>query len=197
MGYGTFSLALASSLVAFGMFRVFGDGGQSRKAPPRKQWPVRSPQRADAVAPAAGEAEPQFAFNGRHLLASYSGCDMTAIRDTQGACRGVPACGGEAHISATLLESTEHIFPPDGITAVALLSESHASIHTYPEHQSCFVDIFTCGTCKVEAFDAVLHGAFSGHGSSSRRIINRHEEMVDQSVGLGETQRNCSLWPVS
>jgi S-adenosylmethionine decarboxylase len=26
-----------------------------------------------------------------------------------------------------------------------MLSESHASIHTYPEHNACFLDIFTCG----------------------------------------------------
>ncbi len=161
------------------MFRVFGDGGQSRKAPPRKQWPVRSPQRADAVAPAAGEAEPQFAFNGRHLLASYSGCDAAAIRDTKGLVAAFHAAVKAS--GATLLESTEHIFPPDGITAVALLSESHASIHNVSRcHQSCFVDIFTCGTCKVEAFDAVLR-SFLRPRKHSRRIINRHEEMVDEA----------------
>lgn len=36
-------------------------------------------------------------------------------------------------------------FKPFGFTAVFILNESHASIHTYPEHNSMFVDIFTCG----------------------------------------------------
>ncbi len=37
-------------------------------------------------------------------------------------------------------------FEPTGITIVILLSESHISIHTYPEKQALFLDIFTCGT---------------------------------------------------
>ena len=40
---------------------------------------------------------------------------------------------------------------------IILLSESHASIHTYPEHGGCFVDFFTCGTtCKPENFDKYM-----------------------------------------
>ena len=36
-------------------------------------------------------------------------------------------------------------FEPQGVTVLALLAESHASIHTYPEFGSLFVDVFTCG----------------------------------------------------
>jgi S-adenosylmethionine decarboxylase proenzyme len=37
-------------------------------------------------------------------------------------------------------------FAPQGVTVVALLSESHASLHTYPELGSVFLDEFTCGS---------------------------------------------------
>jgi S-adenosylmethionine decarboxylase len=38
-----------------------------------------------------------------------------------------------------------------------LLSESHASIHTYPEHGKCFVDLFTCGdSCSNHIFNEEL-----------------------------------------
>jgi S-adenosylmethionine decarboxylase len=38
-----------------------------------------------------------------------------------------------------------------------LLSESHASIHTYPEHGKCFVDLFTCGDkCDHNVFNEVM-----------------------------------------
>lgn len=37
-------------------------------------------------------------------------------------------------------------FEPTGLSIVVLLSESHASIHTYPEQNCMFVDAFTCGT---------------------------------------------------
>ena len=37
-------------------------------------------------------------------------------------------------------------FLPSGFSAVLLLSESHASVHTYPEQGALFADAFTCGT---------------------------------------------------
>jgi S-adenosylmethionine decarboxylase len=38
-----------------------------------------------------------------------------------------------------------------------MLSESHASVHTYPEYNACFLDIFTCGDqIRVEPFGEVL-----------------------------------------
>lgn len=36
-------------------------------------------------------------------------------------------------------------FQPQGVSVVVLLSESHVSIHTYPEFKALFVDAFTCG----------------------------------------------------
>ncbi|QGJ70328.1 S-adenosylmethionine decarboxylase proenzyme [Planctomycetales bacterium 10988] len=46
---------------------------------------------------------------------------------------------------STLLEFIQHEFTPQGVTAVALLAESHLSIHTWPEEQYAAVDVFTCG----------------------------------------------------
>ena len=90
----------------------------------------------------SNSSDRQFAFSGRHLLASYSGCDRSALIDVE---RATAAFHAAIRASgATLLRSAEHTFPPHGFTAVALLSESHASIHTYPEHDGCFVDLFTC-----------------------------------------------------
>lgn len=47
---------------------------------------------------------------------------------------------------ATLLEEISMEFTPQGITAVCLLSESHLSIHTWPEKKYAAVDVFTCGS---------------------------------------------------
>ncbi|MES2344420.1 MAG: adenosylmethionine decarboxylase [Chlamydiota bacterium] len=94
-------------------------------------------------------------FNGKHLLASYLQCDHEALVDLEKLkevmVEAVFASG------ASLLDSCEFVFPPDGLTLVMLLSESHASIHTYPEYNACFVDLFTCGEhCSSEAFDIAL-----------------------------------------
>ncbi len=47
--------------------------------------------------------------------------------------------------NATLMDEISIEFTPQGITAVCLLSESHLSIHTWPEKKYAAIDIFTCG----------------------------------------------------
>ena len=46
---------------------------------------------------------------------------------------------------ATVLNLISNKFEPHGVTAIALLAESHISIHTWPESNYSAVDIFTCG----------------------------------------------------
>ena len=47
--------------------------------------------------------------------------------------------------NATVLNLISNKFEPQGVTAIALLAESHISIHTWPESNYSAVDIFTCG----------------------------------------------------
>ena len=47
--------------------------------------------------------------------------------------------------NATVLHLISNKFEPQGVTAIALLAESHISIHTWPESNYSAVDIFTCG----------------------------------------------------
>ena len=49
----------------------------------------------------------------------------------------------------TFLGSRTHPFPGGGLTAVFLLSESHLSIHTWPEHSFAALDIYTCGNSEA------------------------------------------------
>ncbi len=50
-----------------------------------------------------------------------------------------------AEAEFTSVGETFHQFEPRGVTGVILLSESHFSIHTWPERNFAAVDIFTCG----------------------------------------------------
>jgi S-adenosylmethionine decarboxylase len=45
----------------------------------------------------------------------------------------------------SLVQEISHQFHPHGITVVAVLKESHLSIHTWPERHYAAADIFTCG----------------------------------------------------
>ncbi len=62
---------------------------------------------------------------------------------------------------ATLLDIHLHHFTPNhGVTGVALLAESHISIHTWPEQGYAAVDIFMCGDTRPEKCIAVFKAAF-------------------------------------
>lgn len=82
---------------------------------------------------------------GTHLLADLYGCrhldDPVVIEAALRA--GVAAAG------ATLLDIRLHHFGGhQGVTGVALLAESHMSIHSWPEHGFAAIDIFLCGAAQ-------------------------------------------------
>ena len=102
----------------------------------------------------SGYAE-EYEFVGQHFLGSYYDCDVEAILNIE----KLEEVMKEAVIAtgAGVLDSTYYEFPNHGFSMVILLSESHASIHTYPEYNACFVDVFTCGNnCILKNFDQIL-----------------------------------------
>ena len=101
------------------------------------------------------KADESYQFIGKHFVASYKECDQKALTDLPKLKEALTKAAEKS--GAHILDSVDYIFEPDGLTMVILLSESHASIHTYPEYGACFVDLFTCGhTCSSDAFDKVL-----------------------------------------
>lgn len=81
-------------------------------------------------------------YDGRHLLADLYGCpvlDDVALIET--ALRAAADSAGATVIGLHL----HHFGEGQGVTGVALLAESHMSIHSWPEHGYAAVDIFLCG----------------------------------------------------
>ena len=81
-------------------------------------------------------------YDGQHLIADLHGCavldDVVRIERTL---RAAVDAGG-----ATIIDLRLHHFGPgQGVTGVALLAESHISIHTWPEHRYAALDFFLCG----------------------------------------------------
>jgi S-adenosylmethionine decarboxylase len=66
---------------------------------------------------------------------------------------------------ANLLRLDLHAFPgAGGITGVAVLAESHISIHTWPERAFAAVDVFMCGRAEPHKALDVIRGAFIPRG---------------------------------
>jgi S-adenosylmethionine decarboxylase proenzyme len=47
-------------------------------------------------------------------------------------------------LNLKIVDEAAHQFKPYGYTIAFALAESHLTIYTYPEHQSCYIDIFCC-----------------------------------------------------
>lgn len=72
---------------------------------------------------------------------------------------------------ATVLKTAVHKFQPQGVTVLCLLAESHASIHTYPEHGVYMADIFTCGDLDPQPAVDLLRQQLGGEAQLT--IISR------------------------
>lgn len=78
---------------------------------------------------------------------------------------------------ATLLHIHLHHFTPNGgISGVAVLAESHISVHTWPERSFAAFDVFMCGDAEPEKTIPVLKSAFKPEkvtvGEHLRGVVN-------------------------
>ncbi|MBO6959882.1 MAG: adenosylmethionine decarboxylase [Prochlorococcus marinus CUG1438] len=79
----------------------------------------------------------------KHLLLELYRCDYEKLNDESFLRCSLNRASKLAN--ATVLNLISNKFEPQGVTAIALLSESHISIHTWPESNYSAIDIFTCG----------------------------------------------------
>lgn len=76
------------------------------------------------------------------------------------------------HANMQVLKEASHKFEPHGLTALLLVAESHISVHTWPEFDSCAVDIFCCAS-KEKAMKAASIFKQEIKGVCNERIIER------------------------
>ena len=86
---------------------------------------------------------PDFDTVGAHVLADFWGCRFEKLDDSELLMESLRQAAKSANM--TILGEEAHKFEPQGFTGLLLLSESHISIHTYPEKGYAAVDVFTCG----------------------------------------------------
>jgi S-adenosylmethionine decarboxylase len=108
-------------------------------------------------------------YDGRHLLADLHGC--RAPLDDLGLVETALREAAEA-AGATILDlSLHHFGEGQGVTGVALLAESHISIHTWPEHGYAALDFFLCGRRHdIDAALAVMVEALLPEDARTRTI---------------------------
>lgn len=80
---------------------------------------------------------------GRHIIVELWKCH----RDILNSIKDMEHIFVEAALKAgaEVREVTFHKFAPIGISGVIIISESHLTVHSFPEHGYASVDVYTCG----------------------------------------------------
>src|ERR1700687_6202027 len=142
------------------------------------QFPVNRarPKTVTVVPNPLGEAEENkdyfitrngLTFAGSHLILDlWEASDLDDEFKIERALKDAVAAAG-----ATLLHIHLHKFSPNGgVSGVAVLAESHISIHSWPEYGYAALDVFMCGTTDPRAAIDVLQEALSPH----RVVVKEH-----------------------
>lgn len=110
-------------------------------------------------------------YAGAHLLIDFWGASrLNAPKLMERALREAAETAG-----ATVLHVHVHEFGGGGgVSGVAVLAESHISVHTWPELDYAAFDVFMCGSCRPELAAEVLGGYFK----PKRTILNEQKRGI-------------------
>lgn len=127
---------------------------------------------------------------GCHIVAEMSLCDPEILTDLDRVKVAMIQAAEEAN--AEVREVAFHRFTPHGVSGVVVISESHLSIHTWPEIGYAAVDIYTCGAhtdpmkalqylasqfgCKTLTTSTIERGLLNARGSFGHQITTSRKE---------------------
>ena len=115
---------------------------------------------------------------GHHYIVEGSGCDAATIGSVAKV-QEILARAAET-ANAKIWSVSFHKFPPHGVSGVVVISESHLSVHTWPEAGYVALDIYTCGKdAKPEEaveFAMKQFGATDMHATEVTRGLEEVEE---------------------
>jgi len=84
-----------------------------------------------------------FVSTGKHMICDLHNIGNIELLNSLSGIREVVDWICKEH-SFPILGKLEHQFTPQGCSLVYLLSESHISVHTFPEKNYIAMDIYTC-----------------------------------------------------
>jgi S-adenosylmethionine decarboxylase len=150
---------------------------------PNPGWGVATPTASNAASASSTETV------GKHCILELYDCDSAKLDDEAFLRDTITSAAKRA--GATLLNLITHRFDPQGVTGLALLAESHISIHTWPESGYAAVDVFTCGdhTMPERACQVLL----TELEATAHKLTSFRRETP---MGVGQGEREPHFAPV-
>lgn len=107
---------------------------------------------------------------GQEWLVDCSGCRPAALRDVAVLQRLFDALISE--LGLTVVGAPQwHVFPGEGgVTGLALLSESHVAIHTFPEHGFAALSVYSCREREAPDFERLVKRTLEAANVSVRTV---------------------------
>ncbi|MBR1486876.1 MAG: adenosylmethionine decarboxylase [Synergistaceae bacterium] len=115
---------------------------------------------------------------GVHYIVEVSGCDDT-ITNVPKLQDILVEAANRAH--AQVWSVSFNKFPPNGVSGVVVISESHLSVHTWPEVNYMALDIYTCGA-HTEPMLAVYYVL--------EKVKSSHIQITEITRGLDDNDEN-------
>ncbi|GEM00645.1 S-adenosylmethionine decarboxylase [Halolactibacillus halophilus] len=114
---------------------------------------------------------------GRHVIAEMWDCNIDILND-MGKIEQI-FVDAALKSGAEIREVAFHKFAPQGVSGVVIISESHLTIHSFPEHGYASIDVYTCG----DVIDPNVACDYIAESLDSKRL-----ERVEVPRGLGPIQ---------
>jgi S-adenosylmethionine decarboxylase proenzyme len=112
---------------------------------------------------------------GHHFLIDLYECDFSGIHEVEQVQHALLECCAQLELS--VLSHHFHPFEPYGATGVVIISESHMSIHTWPEHGYASCDLYVCKPdINIQKAIAVLQEAFQAKSYDVQEVKRGNPE---------------------
>jgi len=123
---------------------------------------------------------------GRHVIAELWECEFDKLNDINFIERTFVEAALKS--GAEVREVVFHKFAPQGVSGVVIISESHLTIHSFPEHGYASIDVYTCGDIDPTIAAKYIADAL---GSQTREMTEIPRGMGPVTVGKARVTANA------
>ena len=123
---------------------------------------------------------------GRHLIVELYECDPKILNDLDAIRQHMLDATRATH--ATIVGDSFRHFQPHGVSGAVIISESHLTIHTWPEYGYAALDFFTCGE-NTDPWQALVH-LKSALKAGNEKVIELSRGLPDARPGSSNSSPN-------